>query len=287
MSVSIIIPSLNSPIIDQLIDHLYQQTAVDQIGEILVVGRDELGLLQVDAITRLIDTGQPVIAPVARNIGIAAAQYDLLLFLDSDCLPAPTWLAAHLAAQAAGHSVVGGGVLPTGRNYWSLSYNLTLFYEFYTTAPIGPRDYLPTLNLSLHREVITAVGVMSDALARGQDIEWTLRMRRAGYQPYFWPTAVIEHVHNRTTLQQVWQDCARSGFYMRQVRMAHDTLMEAPTWLRSRAFLLAFSPLIAAGVTARIIRKRPSILRYWHTLPAIYLTKIAWCWGAGMGEAYV
>ncbi len=281
MQTSIVIPSLNSPIIHLVIDALMNQIDNHNIGEILIVGKDELELIQKTNKVRLIDTGHPVSASCARNIGIAQTQYDLLLFLDSDCIPVPTWLQEHQHAHEAGHRVVGGGVLPSGDNYWSLSYNITLFHEFLSTIPPGPRDYLPTLNLSVHRDVIDEVGQLDEELSRGQDIDWTARMNKAGYQPFFWPQAAVRHAHSRETLHKVWKDCARSGFYMRQIRLQNQDVLESPGWLKNRAFILGFSPLIATGVTGRIVKDNPNILKhYWQTLPAIYMTKLAWCWGA-------
>lgn len=281
MKASIIIPSLNSPIIRRVLQHLKQQTAWEQVGEILVVGKDDRSLADEKSPIRFLDTVQPVNASSARNLGIQAAKYDLLVFLDSDCLPQPSWLAEHLHAQETGHAVVGGGVLASGSNYWGLSYNLSLFHEFLANDKVGPRDYLPTLNLSVHKGVIEVVGGLNENLARGQDIEWTVRMRCKGYQPFFWPPAAIQHAHTRTTFSQVWRDCARSGYYMRQIRLKNLETMQAPFWLRYRWMILVFSPLIAAGVTGRILMKRPFLFKkYWQTFPAIYLTKIAWCWGA-------
>ncbi|MGB5057754.1 MAG: glycosyltransferase, partial [Candidatus Promineifilaceae bacterium] len=97
-AVSIIIPSLNSPLIDQVVAALVGQAQAEVIREIVVVGKDEAGLLLVGGRVRLVDTGQPVPPGTARNLGIRAATADLLIFLDSDCLPQPGWLAAHLAA---------------------------------------------------------------------------------------------------------------------------------------------------------------------------------------------
>ncbi len=146
---SIIIPSLNSPIIDRVVEAVAAQDGYGEQDEIIVVGRDEAGLLGERTAAYLIDTGQPVDASSARNRGIEAAQGDLLIFLDSDCLPQVGWLAAHRAAHAKGHEVVGGGVLPDGHNYWHLTYNLTMFHEVFSTAPAGTRPFMPTLNLSL------------------------------------------------------------------------------------------------------------------------------------------
>jgi hypothetical protein len=40
------------------------------------------------------------------------------------------------------------------------------------------------------------------------------------------------------------------------------------------------SPFLAAGVTARIFLSNLSLLRYSYTAPAIFLAKMAWCFGA-------
>lgn len=284
-AVSIIIPSLNSPLIDQVVAALVGQAQAEVIREIVVVGKDEAGLLPVGGRVRLVDTGQPVPPGTARNLGIRAATADLLIFLDSDCLPQPGWLAAHLAAHRAGHAVVGGGVLPDGENYWALSYNLTMFHEYFSTAPADKRPLLPTLNLSVERQVIDAVGLLNEALPRSQDLDWTTRMNQAGFQPYFWPEAAIQHRHNRTTASKVWLDCARSGHFARQARLAHRETLDTPLWLRWRWLVLLLSPLIAAAVTGKIVGTRPFILRrHAAAIPAIYLSKIAWCWGASRRE---
>ncbi len=281
MKTSIIIPSLNSPIINRVLKNIEEQTVSEQISEILIIGKDSANLIPNQKRINFIDTGDPVSAAKARNIGIEQSHYNTLIFLDSDCLPKSNWLEEHIKAQTVGHSIVGGGVLPQGTNYWSLSYNLTMFHEFLSTVPASKRHYLPTLNLSVQRDVIIDVGLLNETLLRGQDIEWTTRMRRAGYEPYFWPTAIVEHVHNRTNLSKVWQDCVRSGYHMRQIRMENPDMLQSPGILRHRHAVLGLSPAIAAWTTAKIIKRQPSTFRKnWHTLPAIFLTKLAWCWGA-------
>ncbi len=279
--ISIIIPSLNSPIIDQVLAAIDNQVMIELVTEVVVVGKDDPHLIPENGRAKLLDTGDPVPPSTARNLGINATSAELLIFLDSDCLPQPNWLREHILAHQAGHKVVGGGVLPDGENYWHLSYNLTLFHENFSTMHAGSRDYLPTLNLSIDRDVITKSGMLNESLRRGQDIEWTTRMRRAGFQPWFWPDATIYHLHNRTTMQMVWIDCARSGFYMRQIRLQHPDLLQAPKILHYRVLVLGLSPVIAGWATWRLIQKRSFMFcKQWHTIPAVYLTKIAWCWGA-------
>jgi hypothetical protein len=284
-SATVVIPSLNSPIIDQVLSAVLEQDGTDRLREIIVVGKDDPGLIPETEGVRFVDPGDPALAAIARNRGFAAADGDILIFLDSDCLPQPGWLEEHLAAHQAGHGVVGGGVLPNGEGYWHLVYNLTLFHETLSIASPGPRNYLATLNLSMDREVLQTIGAFNELTDRVEDIEWTTRARQAGFLPYFWPLAAVRHIHNRTSLKSVWRDCALSGYHMRALRLRYRGWLQAPGLLRHRRLLFWLSPFIAAWATLRIVLRRPIILRHYpHTLPAIFLTKIAWCWGASRSE---
>ncbi len=267
--------------IDRVLAAIEDQNEADKLAEILVVGKDDRKLIPPGSRARLIDTEQPVTPGAARNIGIEAANADLLIFLDSDCLPQPGWLFEHIAGHEAGHAVLGGGVLPAGKNYWQLSYNLTLFHDYLTTNHPGKRLFLPTLNLSVARPIFDTVGLFDPELKRGEDMAWSTSVYRSGQELYFQPAARIFHDHSRATLQAVWKDCADSGYYMRQVRLNNPDLIQAPLILQHRHLLAWLSPIIAFWITLCIIMQKPSILhKYAKTLPAIYLTKIAWCLGA-------
>src|SRR5690348_11438359 len=54
----------------------------------------------------------------ARSSGVAIAASDVLVFVDADCVPADGWLAAHLAAFAAGTAVSIGAVSAEGDGFW-------------------------------------------------------------------------------------------------------------------------------------------------------------------------
>lgn len=289
--VAVIIPSLNSPMIHEVVAAVAAQEGVECVREILVVGRDDAGLLQPrplpgGGVVRVLDTGRPVSAAVARNIGLAAITVAnaLVIFLDSDCLPQAGWLRAHLAAHAeTGPSrIVSGSVIAPTDRYWSLAYNLSLFYAFLHTAPASAPLALPTLNLSFPRTLFHVVGPLDETLLRASDMDWTLRARRAGIALRFDPAPSVVHRHARHSLSDVWRDCASSGFHSRTIRLRYAGLVGAPALLRFPLALRILSPLLATWVTLGVLARSPATFRgRWSTLPGFWLTKLAWAWGAG------
>ena len=279
MSVSVIIPSLNAPTLPRALAAVTAQT--EPPAEILVVGRDEAGTTAAFPAVRFIDTGAPVCAARARNLGMAAATGDLFLLLDADCIPRPDWLARHRTRHAAGETVVGGAVELRGSNYWAQSDNVSMFHEFVPELPAGPRFLLPTLNLSVHREVFAVAGGMDESFpgAAAEDADWTIRIRRAGHRLWFDPTAVVAHAPARTTRNDVARHWRNLGHNAVRVRLRYADEFGTPSGARRAWWWRLFSPLIAARITAGVYAKRP-LRRHWAALPVVYATKILYCFGA-------
>lgn len=279
MRVSVIIPSLNAPTLGRALAAVAAQ--LEPAHEVIVVGRDEAGTLQGYPSVHFIDTGVPVCAARARNLGMAAASGEIFLLLDSDCIPTPDWLARHCASHRAGETVTGGAVALQGSNYWAQSDNVSMFHEFVPNLPAGARFLLPTLNLSLRREVFAAVGGMDESFpgAAAEDADWTIRIRRAGHRLWFDPTAVVAHRPARVAPGDVvrhWRDLGHNAI---RVRLRYAGEFKTPSAARHAWWWRLFSPIIAAGVTAGIYAKRP-LRRYWASLPVVYATKIVYCLGA-------
>ncbi len=282
-TISVIIPTLNSPLIDRTVEALRSQTVDPARVEILVVGLDEPGLVRPDERVRLIDEGGRASAASNRNRGMQEAVGDILCFTDSDCVPAPDWLeritALYVDEQVF---VVGGGVLFEQGNYWSLCDNLSWFYQFLSSSPPGQRSHLPTLNLSIRRAIYEAVGGMSldYPLAAGEDTEWTERMTQNGFALHFAPDAVVTHMDRRTSLAALWRHGYSYGQYSPKIGYpggqppapeSIERLLPRRWWL-----MLLLSPLLASLAMARSLTSH----RVWLATPGIWLSKLAWCVGS-------
>jgi GT2 family glycosyltransferase len=144
----------------------------------------------------------------------------------------------------------------------------------------GLRPYLCTANLSVRREVIARSGCFEPGRSRAEDLDWTTRLRGLGYRLYFEPTALIQHNPVRYTPRAVWRHWVDDAPHTLRVRLRHARLMATPQLTRWRWPFLWLAPLIAAWATVRTFRHPRTLALYWHGLPLVYLTKLAWCWGA-------
>lgn len=197
VTLSIVIPSLNAPLIDQVIVALQRQTGQAHINEIIVVGQDQPGRLRAITGITFIETPTPVSAAAARNLGARRATGEWLLFTDADCLAAPDWAERMRACFAQGLTVVGGrvNIAPESSSYWTLCDNLlTLTASLDSAAQRAPRSdmwYLPSLNFGLRRALFLALGGFDETFpgAAGEDVDFSLRLRQHGEPLHYEPTA--------------------------------------------------------------------------------------------------
>jgi len=278
---SVIIPNTDSPMIGEIIAALQQQMVNFLDGEIIVVGSDRPGLVITDDLVRFVPSGvNHSFASDKRNQGMQLARGELFLFLDDDCLPASDWLVRHLYHHQQGKLVVGGAVRFDTQNYFQLADNVSAFHEVLPFTSAGLRPYLVAANLSVHRSVIERAGEMEAHQNRADDLEWTVRFRMRGYSLYFDPTIIVWHNPARRNLRSVWRHWTEDAPNTLRVRLKYAAPLRTPRLAKIRAMYLWCSPFVAAWATFRIFAHWSILYHYWHTLPLIYLTKLAWCWSA-------
>ncbi len=286
---SIVIPNLNSPVVDRTLAAIRSQRFDLLMAEVLVVGLDGPGLVHQDRLVQLISTGRPAPPAIARNIGLREARGEIVVFTDADCVAEPDWLARLTAPYADFRvSVVGGAVVFETGNYWTLADNLSSFHEFLGGTPPGPRVHLPSLNLSARREVLSAVGGFDERypLPAGEDSDLSYRLRAAGHTLLFEPAARVRHCPRRSTFGALLRHASGFGRYSVKLR-PHPGESPGFRVLRHHRLILLLAPLMATTVTTRIFLRQPEMLRYGHTFPAIFAAKLAWCWGAAHSPEWV
>jgi glycosyltransferase involved in cell wall biosynthesis len=282
--VSIVIPNLHSPVIDQTLESIRRQTYDHTRFEVIVVGQDRFGLVQGHNHVQFLRSDVPLAPSVARNRGAAAARGSVIAFLDADCVAQPSWLETLVSRYVdTDVHVVGGAVAFELDRYWTFADNLSTFHDYLTDSPGEHRPQLPSLNLSLHHRLFDEIGGFDERYPRpaGEDSDLSLRLRQAGYTLYFEHRAVVFHHPPRTGLS----DLLRHAFYLGKYSIKVDpryagTPDSFPTILRWRPSLILAAPVLAAGAAARIYLPHPKRWRFWYTAPAVFAAKMAWCAGA-------
>jgi glycosyltransferase involved in cell wall biosynthesis len=279
--ISIVIPNLHSPIIDKVIESLLDQT-IKAPYEIIVVGQDRYARIPNDANVRFIRTSDPVPPSVARNRGVKESRGEILLFIDADCIADHDLLQQHFNANRVGEArLIGGSVSFPGENYWTLCDNVATFHEYLSHLPQGQRIILPTLNLSLPRSLWNRLDGFDTSFpfASGEDADFSYRARNANATLVFLPKAIVYHHPVRASIKALLEHAYRFGMYSIKI----DPISRDESWygIIQRPFLLRLlSPVLAGGVLIKMLINERLPLKYWHTLPIVYLAKIAWCFGA-------
>jgi GT2 family glycosyltransferase len=278
--VSVVVPCLNAPLIGRVVAALHAQTRPPD--EIVVVGRDEPGYLEGISGVRFLDTGAQVSPARARNLGAAQARGMVLCFLDDDCLPDPCWLERLLRWQHNGMPVVGGGVRLPDDGYWTLCDNLAALPDALWCTAVGPRPHLPSLNLSIRRDLFWAANGFDEVFPRptGEDADLSFRLRRQGYPLLFEPRATIIHCSARRSARTTWAHLRGYGAWYTLLQERHADVIGAGVRRHLRrhwpGLLLLLAPVLALLDSMQIVRRHRCLRRYWYALPGVAWGRLAW-----------
>lgn len=283
-SASVIIPTLHSPHLGDVLQSLHAQTYPPL--EILVVGQDRTGIAHADTTIRFLETPHPVSPAIARNLGIAYARGEVCCFLDADCIPSPTWLAYLLAHYDEEHPVIGGGIAVGGESYWQRCDNIAAMGPFLTTGVAGPRDYLITANMAIRRDLVRRLGGFDEhfRFAASEDSDMSFRLRHLGYSLLVEPRAMVVHRTSRSHTAAVWRHIWLYGYEWPVLQARHGMLWGRSywQWLAERWWRVAWAliPLMTLRDVWYIYGTQPRLLRIAPTtLPAVFWVRMAWYQG--------
>ena len=167
-------------------------------AEVVVV--DNASPVSLDAVARAHPFARVVVEPArgaaaARNRGVAETAAPLLFFLDADCVPAPDWLAAGLAALAApgAPDILGGRVEvfheTQGPRTGSQAFEAV--FAFDNARYVARKGFSVTANLVTRRAVFEDTGPFRAGLS--EDLDWCARARARGWRLGYEPTLRVAH----------------------------------------------------------------------------------------------
>jgi len=227
----------------------------------------------------------------ARNVGLRAATTELIVFLDSDCVPRPGWLAVlipHLADPRLALVAPRVVALPAVRPGWPTGYEAVAGALDMGTRPAVVRpnsrvSYVPSAAVLARR---AALGEGFDAsMPVAEDVDLVWRLVAAGWRVRYEPAAEVAHEHPAATV--AW--LRRRAFYGTGAALLaarHGSAVapvivspwSAAAWglaLAGLARRSAAEPALAAGLlalgSARLARR---LARPGHRPPVLFAARL-------------
>lgn len=134
----------------------------------------------------------------ARNAGWRSVHSDVVVFLDSDCLPRGGWLRMlqHLsdpAVVAVAPRVVATPAAGLLARYEAAGSPLDLGPEPAAVIAGSRVSYVPSAALAVRRSALEAAGGFDESLRYGEDVDLVWRLTAAGGVVRYEPSSIVEH----------------------------------------------------------------------------------------------
>jgi len=181
---------------------------------------------------RLIKLEQHVGASGARNIGARNSNGVFLFFIDADCLIQNDTLANVRRAMAENNAgtVIGGTYArePQGPGFFNEFQSLFVNY-FETKRPKAP-DYIAAHAFLIAADVFRkSTGFPEEFLPIIEDVEFSHRLRRAGYRLIMDPAIRVKHIFNFNLVRSLRNAVRKTRYWVRYSLSNRDLFADSGT----------------------------------------------------------
>lgn len=189
----------------------------------------------------------------ARNWGSRQASGDLLVFIDSDCIPLSDWL-EKMTSPFEDPGVVGvQGAYRCSQKEWIARFIQIEIEGRYTRMLRSPTiDFVGTYSAAYLRTIFSEKGGFDTRfpMASGEDAEFSFRLADHGLRMVFVPEAIVYHRHPNTLKfylrQKYWRAYWRNLLYREHFsRMLKDSYTPNTLKFQTLLGILFFPSLLA------------------------------------------
>lgn len=204
--ISVIIPCRDS---EATLDHCLRAAFASNYGSFEVVVVDDASTDGSRDIMRrypcrVIGLESRVGVSGARNLGAQHSRGEILFFIDADCLLQEDSLSIVNKSFQAGARVLGGTYTPIpwdSHNFFSTFQSV--FVNYHETR--GEPDYIAAHCLAVEKEIFQKLNGFIEGSYIGfeagvEDVEFSHRLRRSGYNLSMHPGLMVRHIFNFTFL---------------------------------------------------------------------------------------
>ena len=212
-------------------------------------------------------------AALARNRGVAETVAEVLVFLDSDCLPAPDWLAAARQTAARRDGDLFGGRIDVFDETPSPRSGAEAFeavFAFDWQGYIDKKNFTVTANMVTRRAVFADVGPFINGVS--EDLDWCRRATAKGYRLKPAPDLRVGHPSRSdwAALEKKWLRMTREAFELQ------GSASRIGWTLRALAMPLSVLVHLPKVLTSPRLSGSVERLRGAATLIRLRLTRMAW-----------
>lgn len=217
-------------------------------------------------------------AAAARNAGTAAAAGSIILFVDADCEPVPTWAATLASVIRAGADGAKGTYRTDQRSLTARFVQAEYESKYRHMSRFAARqhriDFIDTYSAAYRRDALLDVGGFDEGIVAVEDQELSFRLAKRGYNLQFAPEAVVYHTHadspGKYFRKKFW-----IGYWKVRVAALHPerivTDSHTPSSIKGQmvllSLLLATLPLCPLSGTARKITTASAVAFLATTVP--------------------